>query len=138
MTTLFDQHARDTITHALDRTLFVEAGAGTGKTSALVARVATLIRSGVEVRAIAAITFTEAAAAELRERVRDALESLARGDTPYVPAFQMAAQHLVARERLDDARRVLREGIEEARRQGNAHAAREMSELLMGIGAAGE
>jgi len=33
---------------------------------------------------------------------------------------------------------VLREGIEEARRQGNAHAAREMSELLMGIGENGE
>lgn len=65
------------------------------------------------------------------------LEALARGPSPYVPAFQMAAQHLVARERFDDARRVLREGIEEARRQGNAHAAREMSELLMGIGEAG-
>jgi hypothetical protein len=65
------------------------------------------------------------------------LEALARGASPYVPAFQMAAQHLVARERFDDARRVLREGIEEARRQGNAHAAREMSELLMGIGAVG-
>jgi hypothetical protein len=65
------------------------------------------------------------------------LEALARGASPYVPAFQMAAQHLVAREQFDDARRVLREGIEEARRQGNAHAAREMSELLMGIGTAG-
>jgi len=66
------------------------------------------------------------------------LEALARGTPPYVPALQMAAQHLVARERFDDARRVLREGIEEARRQGNAHAAREMSELLMGIGENGE
>ena len=66
------------------------------------------------------------------------LEALARGTPPYVPALQMAAQHLVASERFDDARRVLREGIEEARRQGNAHAAREMSELLMGIGENGE
>jgi hypothetical protein len=46
----------------------------------------------------------------------------------------MAAQHLVARERIEEARSTLREGIEEARRQGNAHAAGEMSELLMSLG----
>jgi tetratricopeptide (TPR) repeat protein len=62
------------------------------------------------------------------------LEALARGVPPYVPAFQMAAQHLVARERIEEARSTLREGIEEARRQGNAHAAGEMSELLMSLG----
>ncbi|MFM9196929.1 MAG: hypothetical protein ACKOWG_14540, partial [Planctomycetia bacterium] len=62
------------------------------------------------------------------------LESLARGAAPYVPAFQMAAQHLVARERIEEAPGVLREGLEEARRQGNAHAAGEMSELLMSLG----
>ena len=66
------------------------------------------------------------------------LESLARGTPPYVPAFQMAGQQLIQRERFDDARRSLREGIEEARRQGNTHAAGEMSELLMQLGEAGE
>jgi hypothetical protein len=50
----------------------------------------------------------------------------------------MAARQLVGRDRIDEARRALREGIEEARRQGNAHAAGEMSELLMSLGAAGE
>lgn len=64
------------------------------------------------------------------------LEALARGVPPYVPAFQMAAQHLVARERIEEARGTLREGIEEARRQGNTHAAGEMSELLMSLGSA--
>jgi len=63
------------------------------------------------------------------------LESLARGVPPYVPAFQMAAQHLVARHHVEEARRTLREGIEEARRQGKTHAAGEMSELLMSLGA---
>jgi len=62
------------------------------------------------------------------------LESLARSPAPYVPAFQMAAQHLVARQRIDEARATLREGIEEARRQDKAHAAGEMSELLMSLG----
>jgi len=62
------------------------------------------------------------------------LEALARGMVPYVPAFQMAAQHLVARQRTEEARATLREGIEEARRQGKTHAAGEMSELLMSLG----
>ena len=64
----------------------------------------------------------------------DILETLARGTPPYVPAFQMAAQHMVARQLVDDARRVLRDGIEEARRQGNSHAAGEMADLLMNLG----
>ena len=50
--------------------MFVEAGAGTGKTSALVGRILTLIEGGVDIEAIAAITFTEKAAAELRHRLR--------------------------------------------------------------------
>ncbi|MFM8890747.1 MAG: hypothetical protein ACKOTB_03815, partial [Planctomycetia bacterium] len=66
------------------------------------------------------------------------LESLARGTPPYVPAFQMAAQHLVARQRVEEARGTLREGIEEARRQGLAHAAGEMAELLMSLGETAE
>lgn len=71
-----DQTARERIRTDLDRTLFVEAGAGTGKTTALVGRVAELvIRGRVTVpRELAAITFTEAAAAELRDRVREQLE----------------------------------------------------------------
>ena len=68
----------------------------------------------------------------------DILEELARGTPPYVPAFHMAARNLLKRERVADARRALREGIEVARAQGEAHAAAEMSELLMSLGAAGE
>jgi hypothetical protein len=45
---------------------------------------------------------------------------------------------LVRLERIDEARRWLREGIEAARQQGNAHAAGEMSELLASLGALGE
>jgi ATP-dependent exoDNAse (exonuclease V) beta subunit len=82
VTTLFDQAAREAIAHDLDHTLFVEAGAGTGKTSALVARVVALVRRGTPLTQIAAITFTEAAAAELRERVREALGAAAAGGEP--------------------------------------------------------
>ncbi|MFM7107425.1 MAG: tetratricopeptide repeat protein [Planctomycetaceae bacterium] len=66
------------------------------------------------------------------------LEDLSRGTPPYVPAFHMAARHLVARGKVDDARRALREGIDAARSQGESHAAAEMSELLMSLGELGE
>jgi ATP-dependent helicase/nuclease subunit A len=69
-----DQAARTLVAEALDTTLFVEAGAGSGKTTALVARVVNLVRSGVPIGSIAAITFTEKAAAELRHRTRDSLQ----------------------------------------------------------------
>jgi predicted Zn-dependent protease len=68
----------------------------------------------------------------------DILQDLARSEPPYVPAFHMAAQHLIKRDRFADARRALREGIEAARSQGNQHAAGEMSELLMSLGTAGD
>ncbi len=78
VTSLVDHVSRQTITGELDRTLFVEAGAGSGKTTAVVARVVELVRSGVDIDHIAAITFTEAAASELRIRVRDQLEEEGR------------------------------------------------------------
>ncbi len=65
-----DARARRAAVEDLSRDLFLEAGAGTGKTTALVARIMALVRSGVALSNIAAITFTEKAAAELRERLR--------------------------------------------------------------------
>src|SRR4029453_11131728 len=61
----------------LDRNLFVEAGAGAGKTSSLVGRIVELVRSGVAIGSIAAITFTEKAAGDLRHRLRGALQQAA-------------------------------------------------------------
>jgi ATP-dependent exoDNAse (exonuclease V) beta subunit len=75
MTTLIDQTARDRIRDALEESLCIEAGAGTGKTTALVSRVVNVLRTGhAKVDEIAVITFTEAAAAELAGRVREGLE----------------------------------------------------------------
>ena len=70
-----DEAERERIRTDLDSTLFVEAGAGAGKTSSLVARIVNLVRSGVPITGIAAITFTEKAAAELRTRTRQRLEA---------------------------------------------------------------
>ncbi len=65
-----DAAARERITTDLRSNLFVEAGAGAGKTTQLVGRVLGLVRAGVPITSIAAITFTERAAADLRHRLR--------------------------------------------------------------------
>ena len=99
---LGDKPARDAISTELDATLFVEAGAGTGKTKALVDRVVALVTSDgpdlpAPMRAIAAITFTEKAAAELRDRIRAELRKLAADDERAPDSFER-----VCRAALDD------------------------------------
>ena len=87
-----DAAARADVLTGLDRSLFVEAGAGTGKTTALVGRVLALVTSGkARLSRIAAITFTEAAAGELRDRVYEALEQAAAGNQ-----YALRADGLVA------------------------------------------
>ncbi|HEY3509076.1 MAG TPA: UvrD-helicase domain-containing protein [Kribbella sp.] len=78
---LLDRDARERIRTDTEATLFVEAGAGSGKTHALVERVRTLVlRDGVPLRKIAAVTFTEKAGAELRDRLRVEFEKARRTD----------------------------------------------------------
>jgi ATP-dependent helicase/nuclease subunit A len=75
-----DAEAREMIATGLDRTLFVEAGAGSGKTQSLVERVVRTVLDplrAVPLRHIAAVTFTERAGAELRDRLRAAFEKVA-------------------------------------------------------------
>ena len=64
------------------------------------------------------------------------LRELTKDETPYVPAFFMAAQQLADLQRIEEARALLREGIEQARHQDDTHAAGEMSELLASLGSA--
>ena len=75
-----DMAARTLALTALDRTLLVEAGAGSGKTSVLAGRVAALLAAGRAPSEIAAITFTELAAGELRSRVVEFVHELAGGN----------------------------------------------------------
>ena len=72
---LLDEKARDKIRTALDTTLLVEAGAGSGKTHSLVDRMLALLASGkAHINTFAAVTFTRKAAAELRGRFQTKLE----------------------------------------------------------------
>lgn len=78
-----DDDDRRAISDDLDETLLVEAGAGTGKTTALVSRLVNLLAQGTPLSKIAAITFTRKAAGELKERVRREIElRLQQEDSP--------------------------------------------------------
>ncbi len=63
-----DEKSRVSIIEDIDTNIFVEAGAGSGKTTMLVNRMVAMIEAGKEVEKICAITFTKNAALEFYER----------------------------------------------------------------------
>jgi ATP-dependent helicase/nuclease subunit A len=80
---LGDAAEREQIRTSLDETLVVEAAAGTGKTSELVARLVNVLAEGKgTVQSIAAVTFTEKAAGELKLRLRAGLEEAREREAP--------------------------------------------------------
>ena len=82
-----DHDARVRIATALDETVFAVAGAGSGKTRHLVERVLHVLLSGrARIDQLAVITFTEAAAAELRERIAEELDLVATAFADHVAA----------------------------------------------------
>ncbi len=68
-----DELARIRITSEIERNFFVEAAAGSGKTSSLVERMIAMVGAGIDVSRICAITFTKAAAKEFYGRFQEKL-----------------------------------------------------------------
>ncbi|HEX5657814.1 MAG TPA: UvrD-helicase domain-containing protein [Polyangiales bacterium] len=72
---LVDGRARHAIRTELDRTLVVEAAAGTGKTTELVQRIVAMVETGrARLSSIVSVTFTEKAAGEMKLRIRTELD----------------------------------------------------------------
>ena len=81
--------------------LIVSAGAGSGKTAVLSERVIRKLKSGVDIRHILILTFTNEAAGEMKERIRKKMqkeeltEQLAFLDASYITTFDAYALSLV-------------------------------------------
>src|SRR3989344_4273323 len=85
---------------SIDGPLLVLAGAGAGKTRVIAERIQAIIRQGAEPESILAITFTNKAAAEMRNRIQG--ETLAQGsprfrlvNTPFVSTFHSLGLTLI-------------------------------------------
>src|SRR4029079_14338753 len=78
-----DQAERDRSRLSRGEILVLESGAGTGKTTLLVDRIESLLLSGdARVTEIAAVTFTQNAAATMKLRLRERLEQARAGRAP--------------------------------------------------------
>ena len=56
--------------------IIVSAGAGSGKTAVLTERVITKIKKGIPVDHLLILTFTKAAASEMKERIRASIKKM--------------------------------------------------------------
>lgn len=76
-----DATSRNRIVKETGKNFFVEAGAGSGKTTMLVNRMVAMVEDGIDISKICAITFTKAAANEFYERFQKIL--IERSDPDY-------------------------------------------------------
>ena len=82
--------------------IIVSAGAGSGKTAVLTARTLRILKEGTHINELLVLTFTNAAAAEMKERIRNAIakdESLKSElelvDQSYITTFDSFALSIV-------------------------------------------
>ena len=64
------------------------------------------------------------------ERALEEFNALLEKNPDYTPGYFMAAQTLASAGRIDEAKRMLVDGISSARRMGNQHAQSEMTAML--------
>ena len=84
------------------KNIIVSAGAGSGKTAVLTERVIRKLKSGIHINQLLVLTFTNAAAAEMKERIRKAIrktpgleEEMNRIDGAYITTFDSFALSIV-------------------------------------------
>ena len=81
--------------------IIVSAGAGSGKTAVLSERVITKLKNGIHINELLLLTFTKAAAKEMKERIRNKiiennlLEELDMIDASYITTFDSFALSIV-------------------------------------------
>ena len=87
---------REAATH-MNGPLLIVAGAGAGKTKTITHRILNLIKNGVAPEKILAVTFTNKAAKEMRERVIAEINKNAKGqDTiPFVSTFHSLGVYII-------------------------------------------
>lgn len=78
-----------------NKKILVLAGAGTGKTKVLVSRISYLIAKGVSSNNILAVTFTNKAAGEMKERLSSMLLEKVNVKTMYVGTFHSICRRII-------------------------------------------
>ena len=81
----------------MDGPLLIVAGAGAGKTKTITHRIVNLIKNGVAPEKILAVTFTNKAAKEMRERIIIEIEKNAKGQDkiPFVSTFHSLGVYII-------------------------------------------
>jgi DNA helicase-2/ATP-dependent DNA helicase PcrA len=89
------------VAFSTEKHVVVLAGAGTGKTAAIVHKVARLIRGGVSRREVMMITFTRRAASEMQKRIGGLIQDIpkhGKDDTMLVGTYHAIASLLLRRD----------------------------------------
>ncbi len=80
---------------ATEGPLMIVAGAGAGKTKTITHRILELIHKGIDPDKILAITFTNKAASEMRERVMHAISDMRLSSKPFISTFHALGVHIL-------------------------------------------
>ncbi len=94
-------HQKEAVMHK-DGPLLILAGAGAGKTKTITYRILSLIKEGITPNSILAITFTNKAAKEMRERVDKLIEEdtelnlpISFNERPFMSTFHSLGVHII-------------------------------------------
>ncbi|MBI2674005.1 MAG: UvrD-helicase domain-containing protein [Candidatus Zambryskibacteria bacterium] len=101
--------------------MLILAGAGAGKTKTITERIRHLVQTGIDPSAILAITFTNKAAQEMRERIKQKLDASGQ---PFISTFHSLGVHILREQSIraginkyftifdrDDSKRAVKEAL---------------------------